>query len=111
MPITTPDTSDFAARRDASDDDTNVVIDTTYLDSRTELDGETRVFATLLSLIGGGFNEGRAALAVAAALDSNVSAECALAVLGRYAGPTFGNHYWDVRKGTNGQTLYRLLPG
>lgn len=111
MPITTPDTSDFAARRDASDDDTNVVIDTAYLDSRTELDGETRVFATLLSLIGGGFNEGHAALAVTAALDCRVSAECASAVLRRYTGPKFGDHYWDVRKGTNGQTLYRLLPG
>ena len=58
-----------------------------------EPDAETRVFATLLSLIGGGFNEGRMALAVTAALDSQVSVKCALAVLRRYCGPSFGNHH------------------
>ncbi|WP_425993096.1 hypothetical protein [Brevundimonas sp. TWP2-3-2] len=76
-----------------------------------EPDAETRVFATLLSLIGGGFTEGRTALAVAAALDSQVSVKCALAVLRRYCGPSFGNHHWQVRQGRHGQALFRLLQG
>ena len=76
-----------------------------------EPDAETRVFATLLSLIGGGFSEGRTALAVTAALDSQVSVKCALAVLRRYSGPTLGTHQWQVRKGRHGQALYRLLQG
>ena len=80
------------------------------LDVRTEPDDETRVFATLLSFIGGEFDGGRIALAVAAALDSRVSVRCALAVLDRYTGPKFGDHYWNAGRG-NQPRLYRLLPG
>lgn len=86
-----------------------LVIDTAHLDARTELDPETRVFATLLSLIGGGFSEGRMALAVTAALESSVSAQCALDVLDRYTGRTFGDGQWSVHRLGQGQRLYRLL--
>ncbi|OYX56007.1 MAG: hypothetical protein B7Y86_11200 [Brevundimonas subvibrioides] len=81
------------------------------LDVRTEPDDETRVFATLLSLIGGEFDGGRIALAVTAALDSRVSVECALAVLDRYTGPKFGDHYWSAGEGNQRRRLYRLIPG
>lgn len=81
------------------------------LDVRTELDDETRVFTTLLSMIGGEFDGGRIALAVAAALDSGVSVDCALAVLDHYTGSKFGDRYWSAGKGDERRRLYRLLPG
>ena len=111
MPITPPNTPSPAAGREASDPGTDWLIDTALLEERTELDGETRVFATLLSLIGGGFSDGPMALAVTAALDSRVSVDCALAVLDRYTGATFGDHYWHDCEGAEGQRFYRLLPG
>lgn len=111
MPITPTTTPSPVASRDVSDDDASSAIDTAHLEERTELDDETRVFATLLSLIGGEFNAGRIALAVTAALDSRVSIECALAVLDRYTGSKFGDHYWSAGKGNQRRRLYRLLPG
>ncbi len=89
----------------------NTDLDDFLWSERDDLDPDTRVFATLLSLIGGGFSDGRMALAVTAALDSRVSADCALAILDRYTGLTFGDHYWDVRRGSYGQSIYRLLHG
>lgn len=74
-----------------------------------EPDDETRVVVTLLSLIAGGFSEGRQQLAEAAAAQSGVSSRYALGVLDRYTGRTFSNHYWTFYRAGRGQRLYRLL--
>lgn len=107
----TPEPPAPDADDDTPDDHGDLCRDGDAFTDGFEPDSETRVFVTLLSLIGGGFSEGRMVLAVTAALDSHVSVKCALAVLRRYSGPSFGNHYWQVRKGRHGQTLYRLLQG
>ena len=74
-----------------------------------DADDETHVVVTLLSLIAGGFSEGRQQLAEAAAAESGVSSGYALGVLDRYTGRTFGDHYWTFRRAGRGQRLYRLL--
>ena len=74
-----------------------------------EPDDETRVVITLLSLISGGFSEGRQQLAEAAATESGVSSRYALSVLDRYTGRTFSDHYWTFRRAGRGQRLYYLL--
>lgn len=76
-----------------------------------EPDDETRVVMTLISLIAGGFSEGRQQLAEAVAAESGVSSRYALGVLDRYTGRKFGD-YWTFRRAGRGQRLYTLLsPG
>ncbi|WP_396594850.1 hypothetical protein [Brevundimonas sp. R86498] len=77
-----------------------------------DADDETRMVMALLSLIAGGFSEGRQLLAEAAAAESGVSSRYALGVLDRFTGRTFGDHYWTFHRAGRGQRLYTLLsPG
>lgn len=78
-------------------------------DAYAEQDDETRVVLALLSLIAGGFSEGRVQLAVTAASQSGVSDRYALHVLDRYTGATSEDHYWAIRRAGRGQSLYSLL--
>lgn len=75
-----------------------------------DADDETRVFVTLLSLIDGGFCDGRTRLADAAAEQSGVTSRCALGVLDRYTGTVSGEHFWSVRRAGRGQSIYTLVP-
>lgn len=77
--------------------------------SRTELDDETTVVTTFLSLIAGGFTEGHDALAETAAMQCGVSIRYAASVLRRYTGPDHRNHYWRVREGNRSRRCYELL--
>ena len=78
-------------------------------DAYAEQDPETRVVLALLSLIAGGFSEGRILLAATAAEQSGVTDRYALSVLDKYTGPRSDDHYWAIRRAGRGQSLYSLL--
>ena len=73
-------------------------------------DDETTLVITFLSLIHGGFCEGQNALAEAAARQCGVPMRYALAVLRRYTGSDYRNHYWKVRDGSQARLSFELLP-
>lgn len=73
-------------------------------------DDETTLVITFLSLIHGGFCEGQTALAETAARQCGVPLRYALAILRRYTGSDYRNHYWKIRDGSQVQHLFELLP-
>ena len=89
-------------RYDPCDDDAG-------FDDYGDADDVTRMVKVLLSLIAGGFSEGRVWLAKTAAEQGGVTDQFALGVLDRYTGRAFGEHYWTFRKARQGQRIYTLL--
>lgn len=73
-------------------------------------DDETTLVITFLSLIHGGYCEGQNALAETAARQCGVPMRYALAVLRRYTGSDYRNHYWKVRDGSQVRRSFELLP-
>lgn len=80
------------------------------LDPSRDRDEDTRIVKTILSLIGGGFSEGRRALAATAAEQTGVPYGRVLTILDQYAGTASGSAYWSVRRGRKRQCLYAVLP-
>lgn len=75
----------------------------------TNLDDETTLVITILSLIDGGFSEGQNALAETAARQCGLPVQCALSVLRRYTGADCRDHYWKARSANRGRLSYELL--
>lgn len=75
-----------------------------------DLDDQTTLVITFLSLIDGGFSEGRTALAETAARQCGMPIRHALWILRRYTGPDDQDHYWRLREGCRSRQSYELLP-
>ncbi|WP_055806714.1 hypothetical protein [Brevundimonas sp. Leaf168] len=75
-----------------------------------DLDDQTTLVITFLSLIDGGFSEGQAALAETAARQCGMPFRHALSILQRYTGSDDRDHYWRLREGSRSQHSYELLP-
>lgn len=74
-----------------------------------DLDDQTTLVITFLSLIDGGFSEGRAALAETAARQCGMPIRHALSILQRYTGSDNRDHYWRLREGSRSRQSYELL--